>query len=67
MAAVRHFHSNIITAFKLAVEVDQLDDEIAVSCNPRQPDYGGLEAAMASPVDEKGAASVSGFSEWLNA
>ena len=68
--AAAHEHHVIIECLRKAMEIDQIDIsnlsfaedlvrrviqiEVAVSRNPAQPDYSGLEELLESPVDATG-------------
>ena len=55
--------SNLSFAEDLMRRVIQI--EVAVSRNPAQPDYSGLEELLESPVDATGKASASSVEHWL--
>lgn len=39
--------------------------EVAVSRNPNNPDYSGLEVLLENPLTESGAASTRSLDEWV--
>ena len=79
--AAAHEHKVLVEVVRKALEVDQLDVsnltafediirriiqiEVAVSRNPSQPDYTGLEELLEAPVDASGRASASSVEHWL--
>ncbi|CAK0907658.1 unnamed protein product [Prorocentrum cordatum] len=80
-SAVAHIHYVLCEAVRPAIQTDQLDvtnllsfvltmrricrGETAVSCNPRHPDYGGLDIVLHAPTTEQGQASTNNFTEWV--
>ena len=80
-SAVTHVHFVLCEVMRLAHSVDQVDisnlqclelvarriiqDETAVSRNPRHPDYGGLDVIMSAPVAALGQARTLRFDAWV--
>ena len=78
---VAKFHTALCEVLRYMVSLDQVDPtnllggelvvrwivliESAVSRNPKQPDWDGLEHVVASKVTTSGAAEVPGFMTWL--
>ena len=82
-SAVAHSHKNLMEVLRLMHFRDQLDVsslacgeflarwavqiEVAVSRNPRHPDYSGLDIMFGAPTSAAGKAETTTFSEWISA
>jgi len=82
-SAVAHSHKNLMEVLRLMHFRDQLDVsslacgeflarwavqiEVAVSRNPRHPDYSGLDIMFGAPTSAAGKAETATFSEWISA
>ncbi len=80
-SAVCHEHRNLVESLRLGITKDQIDPsnlmmcelmvrrlvplEVAVTRNPNNPDYSGLEVLLENPLSEGGAANTRGLDEWI--
>ena len=80
-SAVCHEHRNLVESLRLGITKDQIDPsnlmmcelmvrrlvqlEVAVTRNPNNPDYSGLEVLLENPLSEGGAAITRGLDEWV--